>query len=102
MHSKIVFLFVFAIAIGSVSSAYAHKYQVIDEYKVEIGWDKEPPIQGITNSIELTVTHATEAEKQKAAMDSSDPMDHDEMKHDEGMDHDEMKHDEGMDHDEMK
>ena len=89
MHSKIVFLFVFAIAIGSVSSAYAHKYQVIDEYKIEIGWDKEPPIQGIKNSIELIVTHATEAEKQKAANDSNDKMD---MKHDE--EHDHMKHDE--------
>ena len=93
MHSKIVFLFVFAIAIGSVSSAYAHKYQVIDEYKIEIGWDKEPPIQGIKNSIELIVTHATEAEKQKAANDSNDKMD---MKHDE--EHDHMKHDEEHDH----
>ena len=104
MHSKIVFLFVFAIAIGSVSSAYAHKYQVIDEYKIEIGWDKEPPIQGIKNSIELIVTHATEAEKQKAANDSNDKMDmkhdeeHDDMKHDE--EHDDMKHDE--EHDDMK
>ena len=102
MHSKIVFLFVFAIAIGSVSSAYAHKYQVIDEYKIEIGWDKEPPIQGIKNSIELIVTHATEAEKQKAANDSNDKMDmkhdeeHDDMKHDE--EHDDMKHDEEHDH----
>ena len=106
MHSKIVFLFVFAIAIGSVSSAYAHKYQVIDDYKIEIGWDKEPPVQGIINSIELAVTYATETEKQKAAIDSSDKMDmegmgHDEMKHDddmEGMGHDEMKHDDDMDH----
>lgn len=53
-------------------NAYAHKAEVIGDYKIEIGWDEEPPIQGIGNLIELVVTHATESDKQKAAAEDSD------------------------------
>ena len=87
-------LLVFVIASMSFGNAYAHKADVVGDYKIEIGWDKEPPIQGIENSIELVVTHATEedkknAEEMDAAMDMASDAD---MTHDE--DHADMTHDE--------
>lgn len=50
----------------SIGNAYAHNMEVVGDYKIEIGWDQEPPIQGIENSIEFVVTHATEADRQMA------------------------------------
>ena len=86
----------------SFGNAYAHTMEVVGDYKIEIGWDEEPPIQGIENSIELVITHATEADKAQAEeMDAMADEDH--MAHDEDMaDEDHMAHDEDMadeDHD---
>ena len=54
----------------SLGTAYAHNMEVVGDYKIEIGWDQEPPIQGIQNAIEFVVTPATEADRQMAeAMD---------------------------------
>lgn len=77
-------LLAFVIMSMGFDNAYAHKAEVIGDYNIEIGWDEEPPIQGIGNSIELVVAHATESEKQKAAAEDADDED---MAHDD--DHDE-------------
>lgn len=54
----------------SLGTAYAHKMDVVGDYKVEIGWDQEPPIQGIKNALTFVVTPATEMDRQMAeAMD---------------------------------
>ena len=50
----------------SFGNAYAHKMDVVGDYKIEIGWDEEPPIQGIYNSIEVVITHATDEDKKQA------------------------------------
>ena len=75
----------------SFGNAYAHTMEVVGDYKIEIGWDEEPPIQGIENSIELVITHATEADKAQAeemdAMADEDHMTHDEDMADEDHDH---------------
>ena len=75
----------------SFGNAYAHTMEVVGDYKIEIGWDEEPPIQGIENSIELVITHATEADKAQAeemdAMADEDHMAHDEDMADEDHDH---------------
>ena len=63
-------------------NAYAHTLEVVDDYAIEIGWNEEPPIQGIENSIELVVTHATEADRK--LVEEMDSMD---MAHDEDMAH---------------
>lgn len=52
----------------SFGQAYAHTMDVVGDYKIEIGWDEEPPIQSIANAIQIVVTYpATEEEKQQAA-----------------------------------
>lgn len=104
MTIKIAFLLVFVMAISLVGSAYAHKSEVVGDYKIEVGWKNEPPVTGIDNEITLTVTKATafdkaEAEKEDQSMEgmdmghdhsSSDAMDH---SMDSSMSHDEMSHD---------
>jgi hypothetical protein len=102
MKTILVITLALAITIGLVGNAYAHKSQVIGDYKIGVGWKNEPPIAGIENSIEVVVTKATEFDKMQAKDSESmkhDEEKHDEMKHEEG--HDEMKHDE-KEHDEMK
>lgn len=107
MKSTIAFLFVFAIAIGLVGSAYAHKSEVVGDYKIEIGWKNEPPVVGVANEVEIVATIATDFDKAQA--DSEDTamkgMDHsmNETAHD---GHDSMGnmtsgHDSEMNHDEM-
>ncbi len=46
--------------------AFAHTADVVGDYKLEIGWDEEPPIVGIDNIVTLQVTHATEFDKNNA------------------------------------
>jgi negative regulator of genetic competence, sporulation and motility len=50
------------LSVGLVGSAFAHKSQVVGEYKLEVGWEKEPPIAGKKNAIEIMITRATAAE----------------------------------------
>ena len=74
MHSKIALVFVFVIALGLVGSVSAHKSEVVGDYKIEVGWKNEPPVVGMDNQIDLTVTTATafdkaEAEKEDQAME---------------------------------
>jgi hypothetical protein len=83
----------------SMGTAYAHNMEVVGDYKIEIGWDQEPPIQGIKNSIEFIVTHATEADRQMAeamdiAMEDDESMAHD----DDHTDETDMTRDDDHDH----
>ena len=55
MNTKLATLVVLAVAIGLVGNAYAHKDQVIGDYKVEVGWTKEPPVAGKANAIEINI-----------------------------------------------
>jgi hypothetical protein len=63
MNTKLASLAVFALAVGLVGNAYAHKDQVIGDYKIEIGWVKEPPVAGKSNAIEVTVAKAATSDK---------------------------------------
>jgi len=63
MNVKLASLFVFSIAVGLVGNAYAHKDQVIGEYKIEVGWTKEPPTAGKANAIEVNIAKASSADK---------------------------------------
>ena len=84
----------------SMGTAYAHNMEVVGDYKIEIGWDQEPPIQGIKNAIEFVVTPATEADRQMAeamdmAMEGDESMAHDDTHTDEtDMAHDDTHTDE--------
>jgi hypothetical protein len=46
-----------------IQTASAHKSEVFGNYKVEIGWEKEPPLVNVDNKITLKVTHAVSEEK---------------------------------------
>ena len=102
MKAILALIFVAAITIGLVGNAYAHKSEVIGDYKIGVGWKIEPPVVGIDNSIEVVITKATDFDKMNAKDSESMKHDdeettHDEMKHDdEETTHDEMKHDEKM------
>lgn len=46
-----------------MTNAYAHKSEVIGDYKIEVGWDVEPPISGINNKITVLITFVSSEEK---------------------------------------
>lgn len=56
-------LLLFVVSIGLLSTASAHKSEVFGDYKVEVGWDSEPPIAGTSNKITLMITYAQPSEK---------------------------------------
>jgi hypothetical protein len=63
MDTKLAALAVFALAISLVGNAYAHKDQVLGDYKVSVGWTKEPPVAGKANAIEINIAKASASEK---------------------------------------
>lgn len=94
MKAKILAVILLVTSIGLISNAYAHTSSVVGDYKVEVGWDKEPPIAGMVNKVTVMITYATADEKE-----TDEEMDHSSMEHEEGMSHDEMENEE---HDEME
>lgn len=79
-----------------MTNAYAHKSEIIGEYEVEIGWDKEPPIAGMDNKIIVIITHASVEE-----IAAAEETDHDEMTHNE-MDDEKHEETEHEDHEEAE
>jgi len=63
MRSLLVLASILMIGAGLIGSAYAHKSQVVDNYKFEVGWDKEPPVAGKPNNIVVTVSKAEPTDK---------------------------------------
>ncbi len=69
MNTKLATLVVFALAVGLVGNAFAHKSQVIGDYDIEVGWVKEPPVAGKSNSIEITIVKASTGDKKAEKSD---------------------------------
>jgi hypothetical protein len=63
MKSTLVIFSAILLTTVLLGSAYAHKSQVIGNYKVEAGWEDEPPAVGKDNVIEIFVTKTTSADK---------------------------------------
>jgi hypothetical protein len=63
MNRKLAVLAVLALSVGLIGNAYAHKEQVIGDYKMKVGWKIEPPIAGKKNAIEITVIKASTTDK---------------------------------------
>jgi hypothetical protein len=63
MNKKLALLAVLVLSTGLITNVYAHKAQVVGNYKIEVGWKNEPPVVGKENAIEITVTKATSADK---------------------------------------
>lgn len=69
MNTKLASLVVFAVTVGLIGNAYAHKDQTLGDYKVEIGWVKEPPVAGKANSIEIDISKASISDKKTSQDD---------------------------------
>ncbi|MGQ0772345.1 MAG: hypothetical protein ACT4NT_06215 [Nitrososphaerota archaeon] len=76
MSTKVALLAVVVLSVGLMANAYAHKAQVVGDYKMEVGWKNEPPIVGKKNAIEIVVTKATLSDKKS----SHESHDHDKKK----------------------
>lgn len=61
-----IVLLLAVIVIPLTGNAFAHTVDVAGDYKIEIGWIEEPPVAGIDNAIEVTITKATDADKKEA------------------------------------
>lgn len=70
MNTKLAALAVIFVAIGLIGSAYAHKSQVIGDYKVGVGWDDDSPTVGKKNQIEVMISTAAKADKASGSMDN--------------------------------
>ncbi|GKS67767.1 hypothetical protein YTPLAS73_13140 [Nitrosarchaeum sp.] len=67
-RSCVIALLVCAVSIGiiEIDTAYAHKAQVVGDYKVDVGWKTEPPIANEPNAIEVVITIASDFDKQRS------------------------------------
>lgn len=63
LNTKLAILLVLVLSFGLMTNAYAHKVEVVGDYKIEVGWDVEPPIKGINNKITLMITHISQEGK---------------------------------------
>jgi hypothetical protein len=75
VHSRLLILCAIVISVGLVGTAFAHKSEVVGKYKLETGWEKEPPIVGNPNSIEVTIVKIATNDKKSdpAKQDVKDP-----------------------------
>ena len=83
MNVRIPGILLLVISIGMVANAYAHTLEVVGDYKIEVGWENEPPVKGLDNAITFEVGIASDydkaqAEAEDAAMEGLDQagMDH--------------------------
>ena len=48
-----------------INPVYAHKAQIVGDFKVDVGWKKEPPIANEQNTIEVIFSIASDFDKQR-------------------------------------
>jgi hypothetical protein len=60
-------LLVFIVSIGltGVNTAHAHKAQIVGNYKLDVGWQTEPPTANEPNAIEIVISIASDFDKQR-------------------------------------
>ena len=58
----------FILSVGLVTPSFAHTTIAVDKYDVESGWDVEPPIVGLRNSVILSVVERGEIEGQSTGV----------------------------------
>ena len=61
---KVVFLGFLALLFtaGFVTQAFAHTTVEVEQYKIEVGWDVEPPVVGLRNNLTIKITEPGETE----------------------------------------
>lgn len=70
MDSSRFFIFALMVVIVfvgmfGVNDAFAHKAQIVGDYKLDVGWKTEPPIASEPNAIEIVLTVASDFDKQR-------------------------------------
>ncbi len=104
LNKTIPIFIVCVLFIGLIDNVSAHKAEVIGDYKINVGWEHEPPVVGITNAVEIIVTVASDFDKDLPIHDES--TEHEGKTHDEHQEemesevHDESTEHEGKTHDE--
>lgn len=92
LNKTIPIFIVCVLFIGLIDNVSAHKAEVIGDYKINVGWEHEPPVVGITNAVEIIVTVASDFDKDLPI--------HDESTEHEGKTHDEHQEEMAMIEDE--
>ena len=57
--------FVASLGMFGFNNVYAHKAMIVGDYKLDVGWKKEPPVAGEPNSMEVILQVATDFDKQR-------------------------------------
>jgi hypothetical protein len=66
MNVKILGISLMVLSIGMMVNAYAHTMEVVGDYKIEVGWEHEPPIVGHPNAIVVETGIASDYDKAQA------------------------------------
>ena len=69
-------VFVISIGVFGANNAFAHKAQIVGDYKLDVGWKTEPPTANEPNAVELILSIASDFDKQRydsVYFASSDP-----------------------------
>jgi len=61
----ILLIFTINMIMIGTNPVYAHKAQVVGDFKVDVGWKKEPPIANEQNTIEVIFSIASDFDKQR-------------------------------------
>jgi hypothetical protein len=85
LNAKYLLLLAIVSSVSAISfdSVSAHKSEIIDDYKLEIGWDREPTVVGVDNAITVMITCASDEEKASSKVDhgGTDHSSHEESNH---------------------
>jgi len=66
MNYKISIFLIFVLLVLIPVQSFAHKAKVLEDYKIELGWENEPPVVGEENAIELIIKMASDYEKENS------------------------------------
>lgn len=58
-------LFGLLILFGTIGFAYAHTAKIVGDYKLDVGWEHEPPVVGEKNAVEVVLSVASDYDKQR-------------------------------------
>jgi predicted secreted protein with PEFG-CTERM motif len=76
LNTKVAIILVLSLSVGLMGHAYAHKEQIMGNYKVEVGWKEEPPIVGESNAVVVLVSPAPENATEQGNMTEGMTSDH--------------------------
>ena len=61
----VLLVLIISVVIIGPDAVYAHKAQIVGDFKVDVGWNKEPPVANEQNKIEVIFSIASDFDKQR-------------------------------------